>query len=104
MTVGASSCSASGCGRPSSSAHQRFAFSVWFFTIGRDGRVSMSASRIPEIPAFVWQGLTGSLGSLFGIPGAGAVLLVALVVAAALAPWSRPWRSASSRWPDWSGR
>jgi hypothetical protein len=57
------------------------AFSVWFFTIGRDGRVSMSASRIPEIPAYLWQGLTGSLGSMFGIPTAGAFLLVALVVA-----------------------
>src|SRR5262249_10340770 len=44
------------------------AFTVWFFTIGQDGRVNVSGSRIPEIPAYVWKGLTGSLGSLLGIP------------------------------------
>src|SRR4051794_3867092 len=55
------------------------AFSVWFFTVGRDGRVDVSSSRIPEIPAFVWKGLTGSLGSLVGIPGTGALLLLVLV-------------------------
>ena len=55
------------------------AFSVWFFTIGRDGRVNVSGSRVTDIPAFVWQGLTGSLGSLVGIPGTGALLLLTLV-------------------------
>ena len=57
------------------------AFSVWFFTIGRDGRVNVTGDRITEIPKFVWQGLTGSLGSLLGIPGTGAILLLALIVA-----------------------
>ncbi len=55
------------------------AFSVWFFTIGRDGRVNVSGSRVTDIPVFVWKGLTGSLGSLVGIPGTGALLLLALV-------------------------
>ena len=56
------------------------AFSVWFFTIGRDGRVHLSADTVPHIPAFVWSGLTGSLGSLLGIPGTGVLILLALVV------------------------
>jgi hypothetical protein len=56
------------------------AFSVWFFTIGRDGRVHLSAHTIPHIPGYVWSGLTGSLGSVLGIPGTGVVVLLALVV------------------------
>lgn len=56
------------------------AFSVWFFTMGRDGRVSVSGSRIQDLPVFVWHGVTGSLGSLLGIPGTGVVLLATLLV------------------------
>jgi hypothetical protein len=55
------------------------AFSIWFFTIGQDGRVHFSARDIPEIPGFVWSGLTGSLGSVLGIPVTGWLLLLALV-------------------------
>jgi len=61
------------------------AFSVWFFTIGRDGRVHFSARTIPEIPGFVWSGLTGSVGSVLGVPATGWILLLALVSVVALA-------------------
>jgi hypothetical protein len=60
-------------------------FSVWFFTIGQDGRVSLEGRRIPEIPGFVWSGLTGAVGSVLGVPVAGLLLLLALVATVALA-------------------
>jgi hypothetical protein len=56
------------------------AFTVWFFTIGRDGRVHLSGGTVPHIPGFVWSGITGSLGSALGIPGTGVLLLLTLVV------------------------
>ncbi|MGA8248736.1 MAG: hypothetical protein WB797_17645 [Nocardioides sp.] len=56
------------------------AFSVWFFTVGRDGRVHVSASTLPHVPGFVWSGVTGSLGSVLGIPGTGVIVLLVLVV------------------------
>jgi hypothetical protein len=56
------------------------AFSVWFFSIGRDGRVQLTGGTVPHIPGFVWSGLTGSLGSVLGIPGSGVLVLLALVV------------------------
>ncbi len=61
------------------------AFSVWFFTIGRDGRVHLSVRTVPEIPGFVWSGLTGSLGSVLGVPATGWILLLVLVAVVALA-------------------
>jgi hypothetical protein len=61
------------------------AFSVWFFTIGRDGRVHLSARTIPEIPGFVWSGLTGSVGSVLGVPVTGWILLLVMVALVALA-------------------
>jgi hypothetical protein len=61
------------------------AFSLWFFTIGQDGRVSFEARRIPEIPGFVWSGLTGAVGSVLGVPVTGWLLLLALVAMVALA-------------------
>lgn len=54
------------------------AFSVWFFTIGRDGRVQASPRDVPEIPGFVWSGLTGSIGSVLGVPVIAWVLLLGL--------------------------
>jgi hypothetical protein len=66
------------------------AFSVWFFTIGRDGRVSLGARRIPEIPGFVWSGLTGAVGSVLGVPITGWLLLLALVAMVALADVRSP--------------
>jgi hypothetical protein len=57
------------------------AFSVWFFTIGRDGRVHLSADTVPHVPAFVWSGVTGATGSVLGIPGTGVIVLLVLVVA-----------------------
>jgi hypothetical protein len=66
------------------------AFSVWFFTIGQDGRVSFEARRIPEIPGFVWSGLTGSVGSVLGVPVTGWLLLIALVTLVALAEVRSP--------------
>lgn len=61
------------------------AFSIWFFTIGQDGRVHFSARDIPEIPGFVWSGLTGSLGSVLGVPVTGWLLLLAVVALVGLA-------------------
>ena len=61
------------------------AFSVWYFTIGRDGRVHLSGRTVPQIPGYVWSGLTGSLGSVLGVPATGWILLLALVAVVALA-------------------
>jgi hypothetical protein len=66
------------------------AFSVWFFTIGQDGRVSLESRRIPEIPGFVWSGLTGAVGSVLGVPVTGWLLLLALVAMVALADVRSP--------------
>lgn len=65
-------------------------FTVWFFTIGQDGRVSFEARRVPEIPGFVWSGLTGSVGSVLGVPVTGWLLLLALVAMVALADVRSP--------------
>jgi hypothetical protein len=61
------------------------AFTVWFYTIGRDGRVHVDGHTIPEVPGFVWSGLTGSLGSVLGVPVTGWILVLALAGAVALA-------------------
>lgn len=61
------------------------AFTVWFYTIGRDGRVHFSPRSIPEVPGYVWSGLTGSLGSVVGVPVTGWILLLLLAGAVALA-------------------
>jgi hypothetical protein len=66
------------------------AFSVWFFTIGRDGRVTVEGRRIPEIPGFVWSGLTGAVGSVLGVPVTGWLLLLALAAMVALADVHSP--------------
>ncbi len=66
------------------------AFSVWFFTVGRDGRVHVSPRTIPEIPGFVWSGLTGSLGSVLGVPVVAWLLLVGLAGLVALADVRTP--------------
>jgi hypothetical protein len=60
-------------------------FSAWFFTIGQDGRVRFSARSIPEIPEFVWSGLTAAVGSVLGVPVTGWLLLLGLVASVALA-------------------
>jgi len=66
------------------------AFSVWFFTIGQDGRVSLEGRRIPEIPGFVWSGLTGAVGSVLGVPVTGWLILLALATMVALADVRSP--------------
>jgi hypothetical protein len=65
-------------------------FSVWFFTIGQDGRVNVEGRRVPEIPDFVWSGLTGAVGSVLGVPVTGWLLLLALVAMVALADVRSP--------------
>jgi hypothetical protein len=71
------------------------AFGVWFLTIGQDGRVNLEGRRIPEIPGFVWSGLTGAAGSVLGVPVTGWLLVLAVVATVALSgvrsPTLRQW-------------
>lgn len=63
-------------------------FLVWFAVIGREGSQGLAANKwdYTEIPLFVWTGLTHAVGATAGIPGAGAVLLIALVALAFTVP------------------
>jgi hypothetical protein len=63
------------------------AFVIWYLALGREGgRVNLTADTLPDIPRFVWSGLTGPPGAVLGVPGTGVVLLLVLV---AVVLWAR---------------
>jgi len=62
------------------------AFTTWYLVQGRhDGRVAIGGWDYARLPEFVWTGLTGSMGAIFGIPEWGGAILIALIVTALVA-------------------
>ena len=55
-----------------------------FFDLGYDASVHFSSPTVPR-SRFVWSGLTGSVGSVLGVPATGWILLLVLVAVVALA-------------------
>jgi hypothetical protein len=61
-------------------------FATWFVVYGRDAqRFQFERWLVPQIPEFVWRGLTGSLEHAVGVPGSGALVLGVLVATAVFA-------------------
>lgn len=58
-------------------------FLIWYAVVGRSGGSgeSLSGAGLLKLPEYVWTGLSGPLGDLAGIPGSGAILLVAVIAA-----------------------
>jgi stage V sporulation protein SpoVS len=55
------------------------AFLVWFLAVGRGSTIPASKAQLLMIPAFVWTGLSHAAESAAGFPGAGPVLVLALL-------------------------